>query len=168
MNSQITRLGGRLVMERLHRSGRIDRRGGGGVRERLWIEARGQGCSSQSGCGAIEEVPAGVELHVIEKRRHHPASSVRMQSTHRRFIMQPQASRVQPKMRPAVDSVQAGTALLPQTQCATASLGLRGHAPCRRRHSCEEPWYTTDVPFVEPVLRTPSPDVAGFAIPAGW
>ena len=27
--------------------------------------------------------------------------------------------------------------------------------PCRRRHSCEEPWDTTDVCFVEPALRTP-------------
>jgi len=47
--------------------------------------------------------------------------------------------------------------------------GVKGATPpCRRRHSCEEPWYTTDVPFVVLGLRTPSYHTAGFAILAGW
>ncbi len=35
------------------------------------------------------------------------------------------------------------------------SRGQRGLTPRRRRHFYEEPWYATDVPFVEPALRTP-------------
>ncbi len=31
-----------------------------------------------------------------------------------------------------------------------------------------EPCYATDVPFVEPALRTPSHHTAGIAIPAAW
>ncbi len=54
-----------------------------------------------------------------------------------------------------VHRVLAGTTQFAQTQRATAAWGQGGHAPCRRRHFHEEPWYTTDVPFVVPALRTP-------------
>ncbi len=37
--------------------------------------------------------------------------------------------------------------------------------PCRRRALHEEPWQTTDVPFVEPALRTHG---SLFTIPADW
>jgi len=41
----------------------------------------------------------------------------------------------------------------PQTQRATAA-GVKGASPpCRRRRFHEEPWHTTDVPFVEPPLK---------------
>ncbi len=46
--------------------------------------------------------------------------------------------------------------------------GVKGATPPRRRrHSCEEPWYTTDVPFVEPALRTPSHHTASLCNPRG-
>lgn len=64
--------------------------------------------------------------------------------------------------------ILAGTTAIAQTQRATAA-GVKGATPpCRRRHFHEEPWDTTDVPFVAPAWRTPSTYTAGFAIPAGW
>ncbi len=55
-----------------------------------------------------------------------------------------------------------------QTQRATAA-GVKGaHTLAAGGTPCEEPWYTTGVPFVVPALRTSSIHPAGVAIPAGW
>ncbi len=65
--------------------------------------------------------------------------------------------------------VLAGTALLTQTQCATAA-GVKGGLtplpPGGLFH--EEPWQTTDIRFVVPALRTPSHQTACIAIAAIW
>ncbi len=56
--------------------------------------------------------------------------------------------------RDGLNRVPAGATLIPQARRATAAWGQGATPPCRRRRLHEEPWYTTDVRFVELALRT--------------